>query len=74
MGLEWVPGQDDGVLWHRLEVGDGPLSSGSFEKQSALSAEEPRTRATLHAAEMKGDSVYHVSRLEAACKSIAAVL
>jgi hypothetical protein len=35
---------------------------------------DPRTWAMLHPAEMKGDLVYYLSRLDPACKSITAVL
>jgi hypothetical protein len=47
--------------WAGLEADDGPLTSGSFENQSALSAKEPRRWVMVHGAEMKGDFVYHVS-------------
>jgi hypothetical protein len=78
VGLECAPGHNDGVFLAyqhavivagRARGGGGPPTSGSFWSQSALSAMDPRTWAMLPPAEMKGDVVYDLSRLEAACKS-----
>lgn len=66
MGLESVPGQNDGIslayqtsrfsLQAWLEAGHGPFTSGSFWNHSALSAIGPRMWAMLHAAEMRGET------------------
>jgi hypothetical protein len=57
--------------WVGVWASDAPFTSGSFKTQSALSATVPRTWAMLQLPEMKGDLVYHLSRPESACKSIA---